>query len=173
MTSQELGEHFARLHLTHTEAAQLLGVAARTVRRWLDGEEVPGPVEQAMRAWSRLQDRGLAWRPDSVTIFNDEKQQIALQREHAKRIDSILSRVEARNGPRLTFDVDHEGCRAILGPMEVSFYRLPNGGFTAASYRRTDTAPDVERDWELIEDAIFCFAEAVKRERRVKAKRAS
>jgi hypothetical protein len=172
MTSVELKEHFAFLNLTQTDAAQLLSVAPRTVRRWLEGEDVPGPVEQAFRAWRRLQERGLAWRPDSVTVFQDDKQQIALLREHAKEIDAILAKVEARGGPRLPWTVDRERCRAVLGPMEVSFYRLPNGGFSASYYRRTDGSPDVRRDRELIEDAIFCFAEAVKKERGTKAKRA-
>jgi hypothetical protein len=42
--------------------------------------------------------------------------------------------------------------------MEVSFYKLPNGGFSLANYTRKDGSPDVQRDWELIEDAAYCIA---------------
>lgn len=173
MTSAELKEHFAFLHLSQTDAAQLLGVAARTVRRWLEGEDIPGPVEQAVCAWRLLQERGLSWRPDSVTIFQDDQDQISRLREHAKEIAATLDKVEARGGPRIPWTVDLDRCQAVLGPMEVSFHRLKNGGFAVSYYRRTDCAPDVERDWEFVEDAIFCIASAIKTDKGIKVKRAS
>jgi hypothetical protein len=57
--------------------------------------------------------------------------------------------------------VDRQRSRAILGPMEVAYYTLLNGGFSLATYTRTDGDPDVHRDWELIEDAMFCIAKAL------------
>jgi hypothetical protein len=164
MTSQELRTCLADLGLDDLEAAELLGVSDRTVRRWVDGEEVPGPVEQALRAWRRLHQRGLAWRPDSVSILDDDQQQIAAHRQHAIALDEILSRVQARGGPRLPWIVDREGCRATCGKMEVSFYKLANGGFSPAQYKRKDTYPDVQRDGEFIDDAFFYIAKAMTKE---------
>jgi hypothetical protein len=54
-----------------------------------------------------------------------------------------------------------ESRQAKLGPIVVSFYPLLNGGFSPASYRRHDLAPDLQRDWSLIEDALFSIAKAV------------
>jgi hypothetical protein len=164
MTPKELQEHLAILHLSYDEAAQLLGVATRTVRRWFEGEAVPGPVEQAFRAWRRLHHRNLPWRPDTVAINENDQQQIGAHREHAIVMSETLERVAARGGPRSPWYVDRVGCRAILGKMEVSFYRLPNGGFSLANYTRKDTYPDVERDQELIDDAVFCIAKEMKKE---------
>ena len=59
MASGELQEHLTLLGLDQLQAAQLLSVTPRTLRRWLAGEEVPGPVEQAFRAWRRLHERNM------------------------------------------------------------------------------------------------------------------
>jgi transcriptional regulator with XRE-family HTH domain len=161
MTLHELQQTLLRLGISQTEAAQLLGVAPRTVRRWSEGEEVPGPAAQALRAWIRLHERNLPWRPDSASIADDDEDQIARHRMHAINLSEILARVEARGGPRLPWTVDRQRSRATLGPMEVSYYTLLNGGFSLATYTRKDGDPDVQRDWELIEDAIFCIAKAL------------
>src|ERR1700687_2494273 len=130
MTTIELEQTLLRLALSQTEAAQLLGVTPRTVRRWLEGEEIPGPAEQAFRAWLRLHERKLPWRPDSAAIAEDDQEQILRHREHAIGLSDILTRVEARGGPRLPWTVDRQRSRATLGPMEVSFYPLANGSFS-------------------------------------------
>ncbi len=83
MTSLELTEHLSRLGLNQTEVAQLLGISARTVRRWVEGEEIPGPAEAALRAWRRLSERNLPWRPDSVSIVEDDQEQIFRHRQLA------------------------------------------------------------------------------------------
>ncbi len=45
MTTTDLRETLARLGLSQTGAARLLGVDARTMRRWLAGErEMPQPA---------------------------------------------------------------------------------------------------------------------------------
>lgn len=161
MALNELQQILLRLGLSQTEAAQLLGVAPRTVRRWLEGEEVPGPAAQALRAWIRLHERNLPWRPDSALIAEDDQDQIARHRMHAINFSEILARVEARGGPRLPWKVDRQRSLATLGPIEVSYYTLLNGGFSLATYTRRDGDPDVQRDWELIEDAMFCIAKAL------------
>ena len=158
MTPIELEQSLIRLGLSPSEAAQLLGVAPRTYRRWLDGEEIPGPVEQAIRAWLRLHERRLPWRPDSAAIAEDDQDQIARHREHTISLSEIIARVEARGGPRTPWTVDRQRSRATLGPMEISFYTLKSGGFSLGSYTRKDGSPDVQRDRELIEDAAYCIA---------------
>jgi uncharacterized protein (DUF2267 family) len=164
MSDAELRITLARLELSPADAARLLGVTARTVRRWLEGEEVAGPVEQALRAWIRLHDRNLPWRPDEESIVRDDQDQIARHRAHAIRLDEILARVEARGGPRVPWSVDRGRQIATLGPMEVSYYKLASGSFSLANYRRKDGEPDVERDWEAIEDAAACIAQAMKKD---------
>jgi hypothetical protein len=163
MTGNEFGQYLQRLGLSLGEAAQLLSVTPRTVRRWLDGEEVSGPAEQAIRAWIRLHDRHLPWRPDSASIIENDQDQIARHRAHSINLDDLLARVEARGGARLPWTVDWDRGQATLGPMEVSFYKLLNGGFSLGTYRRKDGDPDVERDREIIEDAAFCIAQALKK----------
>ena len=44
MTPKELEEHLAHLKLDQAEASQLLGINPRTLRRWFEGEEVPGSL---------------------------------------------------------------------------------------------------------------------------------
>jgi hypothetical protein len=164
MTVPELRLTLSRLELTQVEAAQLLGVAPRTVRRWLDGEDVPGPAAQALRAWIRLHDRNLPWRPDTESVVKDDQDQIARHRAHAIRLDELLARVDARGGPRVPWSVDRGRQIATLGPMEVSYYKLASGSFSLANYRRKDAAPNVERDWEAIEDAAASIARALRKD---------
>jgi hypothetical protein len=158
MTSIELKQSAIRLGLSPAEAAQLLGVTPRTYRRWLNGEEISGPAEQAIRAWLRLHERRLPWRPDSAAIFQDNQDQIARHREHSISLSEIIARVEARGGPRTPWTVDRQRSRATFGPMEITFYTLTNGNFSLGNYTRKDGSPDVERDRELIEDAAYCIA---------------
>jgi hypothetical protein len=158
MTNRELDAHLYDLHLSSTEAAQLLGVASRTVRRWLEGEEVPGPAEAALRAWRKLATRRLPWRPDSVAVEQDDQDQIARHRAHAIDLSATLERVEARGGARVPWEVNRIGRTATLGPLQISYYDLSNGSFSLATYTRKDGAPDMDRDRELIEDAIYCIA---------------
>lgn len=163
MTAAELRNCLSRLGLTQTEAAELLSVAPRTVRRWADisANEIPGPVEQALRAWLGLHRLGLPWRPGEVDV-----EQIARYREHAIELYDLLLRVERRGGPRAPWQVNIDKGEATLGPMRLSFYKLTNGGFAPGFYRRSDQHPDVTRDWPLIEDAFACIAKALAEARR-------
>jgi hypothetical protein len=168
MTPQELRTHLTKLSLTDSEAADLLGVNYRTLRRWSEGEEVPSPVERALRAWRRLSDYGLAWRPDSVSILNNDQQQIAAHRQHAIALDEVLHRVKARGGPHFPWEVDLGNCRAVSasGKMEVSFYKLASGSFSLGNYTRKDTLLDaavIHRDREHIDDAVFYIAQAMRK----------
>lgn len=175
MSSVEVRQGLAALQLTQREAATLLGVSPRSVRRWLEGEAIPGPAEAALRAWGKLEARGLAWRPDSVTLFEDDQERIAVYRQEAMNLDALLERVSARGGPRLPWKVDTVQGLATMEWATLSFYKLQNGGFSPATYRRGDqnAAPDLERDRELIEDGLFCIAAAFETiERRVRALRA-
>lgn len=171
----EVRQSLAELQLNQQEAAKLLGVSPRSVRRWLQGEAIPGPAEAALRAWRQLEQRGLAWRPDSVTLYEDNQERIAVYRQEAMKLDALLERVIARGGPRLPWKVDIEEGRATMEWASLSFYKLQNGGFSPSVYRRSDenAPPDLERDRELIEDALYCIASTFQRaERRGRALRA-
>jgi hypothetical protein len=166
MTPAELQQHLSHLGLPQGEAAQLLSVSPRTVRRWFEGEEVPGPVEQVFRAWLRLHDRNLPWRPDSLAIIEDDQEVIARYRAHDVDLSNLLARVEAREGPWPSWEVDREKRRATVGGgvIEVSYYKLRNGSFSLATYTRKDGNPDMLRDRESIEDAAYCIARELKKE---------
>jgi hypothetical protein len=163
MTNEEFDQSLLRLGLSPVEAAQLLTVSPRTVRRWQDGEEVPGPAQQAIRAWVRLQERHLPWRPDSASISLDDQDQIARHRTHMVDLDSVLAGVETRGGSKLPWSVDWDRGQATLGPIIISFYKLARGSFSLGTYRRTDNYPDTIRDREMIEDAIYCISQALKK----------
>jgi hypothetical protein len=166
MSKAELLHHLNQLDLTQAEVARLLSVNVRTVRRWVETpDELPGPAEQAIRAWLRLHRLGLAWHPDGLPLGEDEPdeiaRQIALYRQHAIDLDAMLRRVEARGGPAAPWQVDLKTHVATLGPMELRFYPLPNGGFSPSTYRRSDANPDLDRDGHLLEDAYACIAQAL------------
>jgi hypothetical protein len=158
MNATEFRVLLEKLGLTQVEAAQLLSVDPRTVRRWAEesGGAIPGPAEQALRAWVGLQRQGVPWRAEDTDI-----EQIALHRQHAIELYALLIRVQARGGPRAPWQVDVEGSVATLGPMRLSFYKLRNGSFSPAYYRRSDQPADVQRDWTLIEDGFACIAKAM------------
>src|SRR5882724_4735320 len=138
MSAIEIRESLGALRLSQEEAAIYLGVAARSVRRWLQGEAIPGPAEAALRAWRKLEQRGLAWRPDSVTLFEENSERIAVYRQEAMNLNDLLERVNARGGPRLPWKVDIVEGRATMEWASLSFYKLQNRGFSPSTYRRSD-----------------------------------
>ena len=153
----------ATLGLSQVAAARLLSVDPRTVRRWVENPaEISGPAEQALRAWVRLNEYGLPWSPDGVDLVECDPEQIARHRLHTLELDALLEKVKKRGGPAAPWVVDLEKGKVTLGALEVTFYRLPSGGFSPQSYkRRDDIKPDVERDWSLIEDAFACIAKSI------------
>jgi hypothetical protein len=165
MTTIELREHLAHLNLEPPEASQLLGVNARTLRRWLDGEEVPGPADAALRAWRTLHDRNLPWKPDSVSLFQDDQNQIQLHRKHTIELTTVLKRVEKRGGPSHPWSVDLLKNTATFGPFEVGFYNLQSGSFSLSNYRRVDGPPDQLRDMPFLEEAAYCISKAFEKAR--------
>ena len=172
MTPQGFKASIDELGLTMPEAALLLGLSDRTLRRYLDDEDpnaaepvtVPGPVEQALRAWLRLHRQGLAWRPDAQSIEARNDASIAQHRLHSLELDEMLQRVKARGGPSLPWEVDFERGRATLGAMTFTFYRLANGGFSPQSYTRRDMPPDAQRDWPMLEEGFACVARELGRQ---------
>ena len=166
MTESEFKKCLQLLDLSVSAAAKLLSVSERTVRRWADQpEDIPGPAEQALRAWSRLQRTGLSWRPDAIAIGESDveiAEKVAAHRHHAIELDALLKRVASRGGPVAPWVVDLERSRADLESISIGFYRLRNGGFSPSVYRRTDSAgTDIQRDWPLIEDGFACIAKAI------------
>jgi hypothetical protein len=166
MTSREFSQDLSKLKLTPDEAAQLLGVSERSVRRWTEGESIPGPVEAALRAWRHLEARNLPWKPDSVSVFQDDEDQIRRIRNHDELLDQLMSEVEARGGPANPWAVDLAKQRATFGAAEVNFNRLQNGGFSPSTYHRLDRTP-TENDKFEIQDACYCIAQAFSRARQI------
>jgi hypothetical protein len=89
--------------------------------------------------------------------------QIASYRKHALDLDALLRRVKQRGGPAAPWKVELRKRLASLGPIDVSFYALTNGGFSPAYYTRKDCPPDQTRDRLLLEDAFACIAEEIKK----------
>jgi hypothetical protein len=158
MKQREVLSHLEALDISLGEAATFLGVSKRTVNRWCDGDEVPGPVEAALRAWLSLHKRGLAWRPDSISVLEADEDQIERQRKYAIRFNAMLNEVEKRGGPSTPWKVNFFSSTAKFATSEISFYKLANGGFSIGSYRRSDRHPDLAQDLPLIQDAAFCIA---------------
>ncbi len=164
MTADELNTILKNLRLDSKDAAQLLEVSPRTVRRWMDAPaEIPGPTCRALQAWSSLERAGLPWRPDEGALATSDAAQIARYRDHAIELYELLERVEKRGGPSIPWNVNLVAKRASLGPVQVSFYELANGGFSLQSLRRSDQAFDSVRDLPLLEDAIASIATAFAR----------
>ena len=158
MTADELRGLLSALDLSREEAAQLLGVSKRTVTRWSEGEDIPGPAVAALRAWLSLKKRDLAWKPDSISVLERDSDQIERQRLYAVRLAEMLSQVEARGGAKHPWKVDTFRSTANFGAAEVTFYKLANGSFSIGSYRRADRSPDLNVDMPLIQDAAYCIA---------------
>lgn len=162
MTRQEFSDNLKILGLLQADAAVLLRVTPRTIRRWEKGDQpVPDAVADLLQAWRRLHEAGLPWAADFETILDRDDDQLKRHQDHALWLDAVRQRVTARGGPAMPWRVDLRRRTATLGPATVSFYPLLNGSFSLANYRRRDTYPDMERDRQLIEDAVASIAAAV------------
>ncbi len=159
MNPLELKDHLSTLGLDPAEAAQFLDVSARTLRRWLDGEEVPGPAEATLRAWRKLHERNLAWKPNAVAVFEDD-QELERHRRHVQETVALIAHVKARGGPQAPWNVDLARNSAAFGNYEVGFYKLQLGGFSLSTYRRKDAPPDPAHDRPFLEDAAYCIDQA-------------
>lgn len=163
MHPDDIRSNLAFLNTSQVEVALLLGVNARTVRRWINGtQNISGAAEQALAAWVKLHKAKMAWRPDSMPVFKQDAASIAAH-NHEIELSELIKRVEVRGGPSLSWKVDLKKCSAVLGPMHLSFYKLENGSFSPSFYRRTDdVSPDRHRDQHLIDDACYCISKALK-----------
>jgi transcriptional regulator with XRE-family HTH domain len=162
MDAKQLRSTLNHLGLSQLEAARLLGVQPRTMQRWIAGNPAVGqPAAEALRAWRRLADLGVAWRPDCEAIAIADAAELARRWPAAAELHGILARVAARGGPTQRWRVSLGRRRAASDSLIVTFNALADGGFAPASYRRLDGPLDRERDWPLIEEAVTAFADAV------------
>jgi hypothetical protein len=175
MSGAQMRAHLELLGLSQTEAAELLGTNSRTVRRWVehDNEEIPGPAEQALRAWARLHRAGWAWRPDHEPLAGEGRVVQDSRRLAAYAVSDALERVRRRGGVVALWDVDLIRQRATLGAMQLHFQVLADGGFVPQSYRPGEGAEssvagdaDFARDTALLEDGVACIARALARAHR-------
>ena len=168
MNAVELSNILDTLRINQSQAARLLDVDARTFRRWVGSPaEMTVSAAEALRAWYRLEQVGLSWRPDALPIAENTQEfrkQINLHREHAVALSAVFKRVEAQGGPLAIWEVALDKGTATLGHMQVSFYRLHNGSFSPSSFRSTfgEQLPQQR----LLDDAYWCIANAIKPRRR-------
>ena len=162
MTSAELTARLEVLGLKQSDAAALLRVTPRAVRRWQSGEQpIPGHVVELLNVWKQLHDRHIPWGAALEAIWFGDDDQICRHQDHDRALVALLDRVRARGGPSAPWRVNLKDHSATLGRMDVGFYKLSSGGFSLANYRRGDRDQDGERDRVLIEDAVAAFSEAV------------
>ncbi len=158
----EFNQNLEDLGLKQSDAAILLRVTPRAVRRWQNGEQViPGTVAELVKVWRQLDAAKIPWGADLESIWYGDDDQIRRHQDHDKALAALLRRVESRGGLASPWRVNLKERSATLGPMVVRFYRLLSGSFSLANYRRGDREPNPHRDQSLIEDAVAAFAAAV------------
>ena len=165
MNAQEFRDGLARLGLSQGEAARLLGVKLRTVQRWAAGRPLVGePAAQALRAWRRLAEQGIAWRPDSEPVEVEDPIAVAEHRRAALGLAVLLHPASSqRGGWRRRWRINVERHRATSPAMVVHFNRLADGSFLPASYRRLGGPGESPGDRLLLEEATAAFLEAAAR----------
>lgn len=95
---------------------------------------MPGPPEAALRARRTLADPHLPWKPDSISIFENDQDQITRHRQHTKEQAALIKRVEARGGAGNPWTGNLEKCSATFGHFEVGGYKLQSTGFSLSNY---------------------------------------
>lgn len=69
MISSQVKDCLEKLGLQPADAARLLSVDVKTVDRWMAPVgKIPETAAQALRAWMRLAEMGLPWRPDELPL---------------------------------------------------------------------------------------------------------
>ena len=165
MNALEFRDSLARLGLSQAEAARLLGVKLRTVQRWAAGRPLVGePAAQALRAWRRLAEQGIAWRPDSEPVEVEDPGAVAEHRRAALGLAVLMRPVSGRRGGwHRRWRINIERRRATSPAMVVHFNRLADGSFLPASYRRLGGPGEALGDRLLLEEATAAFLEAAAR----------
>ena len=167
MTNTEFNQYLTILGLKQSDAATLLRVTPRAVRRWQSGEQkIPGTVAELLMAWHQLHLAKIPWGADLESIWYGDDDQIRRHQEHDKTLAALLGRVEARGGPATPWRVNLKEHSATLGPIVVSFYKLLSGSFSLANYWRGDMTASPSRDRLLIEDAVAAFSSEVSKVRK-------
>jgi hypothetical protein len=162
MNSDQFNRRLEYLGLKQSDAAALLRVTPRAVRRWQSGEQpLPANVVELLNAWKQLHDKHIPWGPALEAIWPGDDDQIRRKEHHDKALAELLKRVAVRGGLAAPWRVNLKEHSATLGRIDVGFYKLQGGGFSLANYRRGDRDSDAERDRILIEDAVAAFSEAV------------
>jgi hypothetical protein len=101
-------------------------------------DTIPGPAEQALRAWLKLQRIGAHWRPDGLPLGHVDPA-------------GALARVRERSGPRTRWDVDLLRYCASMGGHRVSFVwpgRAP-GSASGPAFGTASGAPSEAIGWAL------------------------
>jgi hypothetical protein len=164
MKAQEFRDSLATLGLSQAEAARLLGVKLRTVQRWAAGRPLVGePAAQALRAWRRLAEQGIAWRPDSDPVEVEDPLAVAAHRRAALGLAVLLRPISGQRGWRRRWRINIERRRATSSAMVVHFNRLGDGSFLPASYRRLGEPGETFADRLLLEEATAAFLEVAAR----------
>ena len=162
----EFNRHLEYLGLRQVDAAALMRVTPRALRRWQSGEqEIPAPVAELVKVWRQLHLAQIPWGADLESIWYGDDEQIRRHQEHDKALAAILNQVEARGGLTAPWRVNLKEHYAAIGSMVVTFYKLRSGSFSLQNYRRRDREPDPYRDQSLIEEAVAAFAAAVTKAR--------
>ncbi|MGO8844585.1 MAG: hypothetical protein ACLQFI_04455 [Methylocella sp.] len=162
MTGAEFNHNLELLGLKQSDAAALLQVTPRAVRRWQSGEQqVPGTVAELVMIWRQLHAANIPWGADLESIWYGDDDQIRRHQDHDKALAAVLRRVKARGGFAAPWRVNLKEHSATLGQMVVRFYKLSSGSFSLQNYRRGDRERDPYRDQLLIEEAIAAFSAAI------------
>ncbi len=95
MTNVEFNQHLEALNLKQSDAAALLRVTPRAVRRWQSGEQaIPGTVVELLTVWRQLQAATLPWGADLESIWYGDDDQIRRHQDHDKALAATLERVK-------------------------------------------------------------------------------
>lgn len=170
MNKLELNKGLTFLGISHEELPKMLSISARTAYRWITAkEEIPSTMAATVNAWILLKRAGLPWKPSEWPKNENwiQDQVIDIQRL-AKNQKNIIAKIEENGGPSCPWEVNVKECIATLGPIRLSFYLLKNGSFTPAFYSRSDKETNIERDFEMLEDAIYCINDSIEKQKKGK-----
>ncbi len=161
MNKSYLKEYLSVLKLSSSDLAKLFNASERTIQRWLSGDiDIPGSAARAIEAWLLLESAGLPWRPDGLPLTRalpGGSASIILPIQCDITIQGIIESVYARGGPNTPWVVHLDQRLACLEHAWIKYKPIGNL-FIPLSFGRTDRAPDLARDFSLIEEGYACIA---------------